>query len=59
MKPTRCTLLISTSIFISNSLHVSGNYVPIIRRTYFIYATLVFFTVYGRLSGVHKPESHP
>ena len=33
-----CTLLLS--IFISTSLHVSGNYVPIIRRTYCIYATL-------------------
>jgi len=32
IKPTRCTLLLS--IFISTSLHVSGNYVPIIRRTY-------------------------
>jgi len=42
MKPTRCTLLLS--IFISTSLHVSGNYVPIIRRNC-IYATLVFFTL--------------
>jgi len=41
MKPTTCTLLIS--IFISTSLHVLGNYVPIIRRPYCIYATLVFF----------------
>ena len=49
MKPSRCTLL--RSIFISTYLHVSGNYVPIIRRTYCIYATLVFFTLYGRLSG--------
>ena len=48
-KPTRCTILLS--IFISTSLHVSGNYVPIIRRTYCIYVTLVFFTVYGWLSG--------
>jgi len=45
MKPTRCTILLS--IFISTSLHVSGNYVPIIRRTYCIYWTLVFFTLYG------------
>jgi len=45
MKPTRSTLLLST--FISTSLHVSGNYVPIIRRNYFIYVTLVFFTLYG------------
>jgi len=41
MKPTRCALLLS--IFISTSLHVSGNCVSIIRRTYCIYATLVFF----------------
>jgi len=70
MKPNRCTLLLS--IFISTSLHVSGNYVPIIRRTYCIYATLVFFTVYGWLSGLlvglrlggcllccSRPVSHP
>jgi len=44
-KPTRCTLLLR--IFISASLHVSGNYVPIISRTYSIYTTLVFFTLYG------------
>ena len=49
MKPTSCVLLIS--IFISTSVHVSGNYVPIIRRTYCIYATLVFFTLRGWLSG--------
>ena len=57
MKPTRCTLLLS--IFTSTSLHVSGNYVPIIRRIYCIYVTLVFFTLYGRLSYrflVGKPE---
>ena len=41
MKPNRCTLLLS--MFISTSLHVSGNYVPIIRRTCCICATLVFF----------------
>ena len=34
------------STFISTSLQVSGNYVPIISRTYCIYATLVFFTVW-------------
>jgi len=50
MKPTRCTLLLS--IFISASLHASGNYVPIIRRTYPIYETWVFFTLYGWLSGL-------
>jgi len=36
-----CTLFLS--IFISTSLHVSGNYVPIIRRTYSICATPIFF----------------
>jgi len=46
----RCTLLLS--IFISTSLHVSCNCVPIIRRTYSIYATLIFFTLYGWLSGL-------
>jgi len=50
MKPSRCTLLLG--IFISTSLHVSGDYVPIIRITYCIYSTLVFFTVYGWLSGL-------
>jgi len=49
MKPTKCTLLLS--IFFSTSLHVSDNCVPIIRRTYCIYATLVFCTLYGWLSG--------
>jgi len=44
MKPTRCTLL---GVFISTFVHVSDNYVSIIRRTYCIYATLVFFTLYG------------
>ena len=46
--PTRCTLLLG--IFISTSQHVSGNYVFIIRRTYCICATLVFFTLYRWLS---------
>ena len=54
MKPTRCTLLLS--IFISTSVHVSGNYVPISRRTYCIYATLVFFTLYGRLVPTSGPD---
>ena len=54
MKPTRCTLFLS--IFISTSVHVLGNYVPIIRRTLCIYATLVFFTLYGWLSG--RDECH-
>jgi len=39
IKPTRCTL--PYSICISTSVYVSGNYMPIIRRTYCIYATLV------------------
>ena len=50
VKPTRCTLLLS--IFISNSLHVSGNYVHIIGRTYCIYTTLVFFSLCWWLSGL-------
>jgi len=54
MKPTRCTLLLCT--FISTSLHVSGNYVPIIRRNYCIYATLVFLTLYGWLSGLQTRQ---
>jgi len=33
----------TTSQYISASLHASGNYVPIISRAYFIYATLVLF----------------
>ena len=52
MKPTRCTILFS--IFISTFVHVSGNYVPIIRRIFSIYATLVFFTLYVWLSGLLK-----
>ena len=50
MKPARCTLFLS--IFTSTSLHVSSNYVPTIRRSYCINATLVFFTLYGWLSGL-------
>ena len=57
MKPTRCTLLLI--IFISTSLHVSGNYVPIVRKTYCIYATLVFFTLYGWLSGLLQTKQAP
>jgi len=52
MKPVMCTPLLS--IFISTSLHVSGNYVPIISRTYCISATLVFFTLYRWLSGLQQ-----
>jgi len=44
MKPTRCTLLLS--IFISTSLHVSGNYVPIIRS----------ITLHGWLSGLQTRQ---
>jgi len=57
IKPNRCTLLLS--IFISTSVHVSGNYVPIIRRTYCIYATLVCFTLYGWLSGMQQTRQPP
>ena len=57
MKPVRCTLLLS--IFISTSLHVSGNYVPTIRRTYCIYVTMVFFTLYGWLSGLLQQTRQP
>ena len=66
MKPTRYTILLI--IFISTSVHISFNYVPIIRRPYFIYATLVHFVLYAWLSGVvvemrliptSTPESHP
>ena len=58
MKPSRFTLLIS--IFISTSLHVSGDGVTIIKRTYCVYVTLVFFTVYGWLSGLQtrQPATH-
>jgi len=54
MKPITCTLLLS--IFISTSLRVSGNYVPIIRRTYCIYATLVFVTLYGWVAGLQTRQ---
>jgi len=54
MKPTRCTLILS--IFISTSLHISGNYVPIIRRTYCIYASLLFFPLYGWLTGLQTRQ---
>ena len=56
MKPTRCPLL--RGIFISTSVHVSGNCVPIIRRTYCIYATPIFFTLYGWLSGLLVEMKH-
>jgi len=49
--PVWCALLLG--IFISTSVHVSDNCVPIIRRNYCICATLVFFNLYGWLSGVH------
>jgi len=44
------------SIFISTFLHVSDNSVSIIRRTYCIYATLVFFTLHGWLSGLQTRQ---
>jgi len=37
------------NIFIFSSLHVSGIYIPIIKRTYCTYETLVFVTLYGWL----------
>jgi len=44
MKPTRCTLLLS---IISTSLHVSGNYVPIIRRNLlYLCDTHIFHSVW-------------
>jgi len=49
-KPSRCTLFLS--IFIWTAVHVSGNYVSIIKRTYCTYTTLVFFTLYGWLCGL-------
>ena len=51
-----CLICRLQSIFISTSLHVSGNYVPIIRRTYCIYATLVFFILYGWLSDLQAAQ---
>jgi hypothetical protein len=59
MKPTSCTLLLS--IFISTSVHVSGTFVLIISRIYSIYATPVFFTLYGCLSGLQtrRPVRRP
>jgi len=44
MKPAMYTVLLS--IFISTSVHVSGNYVPIIRRTYCLVCC-------------SRPDSHP
>jgi len=49
MKLTSCTLLLS--IFISNSLHVSDNYVPIIRRTT-VSTWHWYFSLYWWLSGL-------
>ena len=45
IKPTRCTILLS--IFISTSVHVSGNYVPIIRTTYYLCDTGIFHSVWA------------
>ena len=55
MKPNRCTLLFHK--FISTSLHVSCKYAPIIRRTYCIYATLLFLLSMGGCP-VCRPDSH-
>ena len=54
MKPNRCTLILS--IFISTALHVSGNYVSIIRRTYGINVKMLFFVLYGWLSGLETRQ---
>ena len=44
----KANLVHSSSQYIYfSSLHVSGNYVPIIRRNYSMCATLVFVTLYG------------
>jgi hypothetical protein len=44
----------------SSSLHVSGKHVPIIRRNYCIYATLVFVTLHGWSAGWSEtPTSKP
>jgi len=53
MKPTRCTLLLS--IFIAVSLHVSGNYVTIIRRTYCIYTTVIWEAVWSADQQTRQP----
>jgi len=55
MKPARFAL--PPGIFISTFLHVSDNYVSIIRRTYCNYATLVFFTLYEWLSGLQTSQT--
>ena len=57
MKPGRCTLLLS--IFILTFLRVSGKYMPIIRKTYCIYVTLVFCTLYAWLSGLFRATMCP
>jgi len=44
------------TLLVSYSLHVSGNYVFIVRRTCCIYATLVFFTLYGWLPGLQNSQ---
>jgi hypothetical protein len=45
VNPTRCTILLS--IFISLLYMFRANHVPIIRRNYCIYVTLVFVTLCG------------
>jgi len=56
MKAIRCTLLLR--IFISTSLHVSDNYVPIISTAYCIYATLVFFILQTRQPPIQSKKYH-
>ena len=58
MKPARFTILIS--IFISTSLYVSGNYVPIIRRTYcYLCDTGILRSVWVAVWSPSRPDSHP
>jgi len=53
MKPTRCTLLLG--IFISTSLHVSGNYVSIIMRTLlYLCDTSIFHCVWVAVWSAEK-----
>jgi hypothetical protein len=54
INPTRCIILLS--IFISLPYRFWGNHVPIIRKNYCIYTTLVFVTLWvasGLLVGVN------
>ena len=55
MKPSRCTLFLS--IFISASLHVSGNYVSIIRRnSLYLCDTGIFHCVWVAVCSGYKQK---